>query len=212
MASEPSVRSAREIEVDALTRRQTRRAVRLLAEAFHDDPAWSAGSPRRSAHRRVANRTSFRALLAVARRYGAAVRSAGADGALEGVAVSFDPGRWPPPERSGVLELAWLLIAGPAPARRAFLDDATMRRAHVSHPHLYLWVIGVDPAAQRRGVGGALIEDVIGRAEAQGVPTYLETATEENVSIYRRFGFEPRGEIALPSGVVMWQLERPPGG
>ena len=84
-----------------------------------------------------------------------------------------------------------------------------MRGAHLAGPHLYLWVLGVDPEAQGRGIGRALLQDVIGRAEAQRVPVYLETATQANVAMYRRFGFQPFGELDLPSGVHMWQLERP---
>ena len=83
-----------------------------------------------------------------------------------------------------------------------------MRAAHVRGSHLYLWVLGVHPDAQGRGIGRVLMEDVIGRAEAQRIPVYLETATEENVDMYLGFGFQPLGEITLPSGVRMRQLER----
>ena len=116
------------------------------------------------------------------------------------------------PDRAGAFELSWVLISGPAPLRRSLRDEAAIRDARVAHPHLYLWVLGVEPAAQGRGVGRALIEDAIGRGEAQGVPTYLETSTEQNASMYHRFGFQRVGEIDLPSGVRMWQLERPVGG
>lgn len=198
------------IEVGHLERGDHRAAARMLADAFLDDPAWSAGSPRRRGHRRIANRSSFRGLLSASRRHGASIHVAGSPGAIEGVAVSFDPGRWPMPDHAGFSELGWLLISGPAPARRAYRDDAVMRRSHPTHPHLYLWLLGVGPSSRGRGVGRALIERVISRGEDQAVPVYLETATDENVAMYRRFGFEVRGEIELPSGVVMRQMERPP--
>ena len=204
------VNALAETEVGPLVRSQTRAAARMLAEAFLDDPAWSAGSPRRRGHRKLANRASFRALLALAHRCGATVQRAGAGAAVEGVAVSFDPGRWPPPNRVEAFDLLWLALAGPAPALRSYRDEALMRTAHPVGPHLYLWVLGVDPEVQGRGIGRALIKDVIGRAEARGVPVYLETATQENVAMYRRFGFHPFGELDLPSWVHMWQLERPP--
>ena len=208
LAAEPGV-TMPEIEVGPLVRSQARVAASLLADAFLDDPAWSAGRPRNRRHRRIANRASFRALLSVAHRYGGQVRRAGRGAAVEGVAVSFDPGEWPPPNRLEVFDLAWLLVVGPAPALRSYRDEAVMRAAHVERPHLYLWVLGVDPQVQWRGVGRALSEDVIRRAKAKRVPVYLETATEENGSMYERFGFQHLGEIDLPSGVRMWQLERP---
>lgn len=205
----PPARTPAGIEVGPLVRSQTGAAARMLAEAFLDDPAWSAGSPRRRGHRRLANRASFRALLAAAHRCGVAVQRAGTGAAVEGVAVSFDPGHWPPPGRVEAFDLLWLALAGPAPALRSYRDEAVMRGAHLAGPHLYLWVLGVDPEAQGRGIGRALLQDVIGRAEAQRVPVYLETATQANVAMYRRFGFQPFGELDLPSGVHMWQLERP---
>ena len=198
-----------QIELVDLDRRDAGEAARLLADAFLDDPAWSAGSPRRRGHRGIANRISFRALLHASRRSCGTVRGVRSGQSLHGVAVSFDPGLWPIPDHAGLLDLLWLFIAGPAPARRAYRDDETMRGVHMLDPHLYLWVVGVEPAAQGRGLGRALIEDAINRAQAHSVPVYLETATQQNLEMYLQLGFQLLGEVALPSGVRMRRLEHP---
>ena len=123
------VNALAETEVGPLVRSQTRAAARMLAEAFLDDPAWSAGSPRRRGHRKLANRASFRALLALAHRCGATVQRAGAGAAVEGVAVSFDPGRWPPARSAGASR-------PPGRARPRALSRQGIRRSqHPRTPH-----------------------------------------------------------------------------
>jgi ribosomal protein S18 acetylase RimI-like enzyme len=192
------------------------RAARVLGDAFLDDPVWSAIGPHWRPHRRIANRISFAGILAGSRRHGARIRVArGAGGEVVGASVAFEPGRWPLSQGSFIWELGWLAVAGPVPAWRGFQDDRAMRAAHVSHPHMYLWFLGVAPALHGWGVGRALLAELHADAEALGVPTFLETATPDNVGFYERDGYAVSGEIAMPSGPTMWRMERlspPPDG
>ena len=131
-------------------------------------------------------------------------------GAVVGASVAFAPGRWPLPERSVAWELGWLLVAGPLPAVRGIRDDRAMRAVHVTHPHMYLWFLGVDPARHGTGVGRALLAELHAESDSLGVPAYLETATPGNVGFYERDGYATTGSIAMPSGPEMWTMERPP--
>lgn len=128
---------------------------------------------------------------------------------MAGATIAFEPGRWPPPDSAALWELGWALVAGPLPVLRGLRDDRAMRASHVTHPHMYLWFVGVAPELQGRGVGRALLADLHGRADGLALPTYLETGTVENLHLYRALGYEVRGELALPSGSRMWRMERP---
>ena len=45
--------------------------------------------------------------------------------------------------------------------------------------------------------------------EIEGKPIYLETETEENVSLYKKFGFEILKKITLPElNLPMWEMIR----
>ena len=105
--------------------------------------------------------------------------------------------------------IGWLLVAGPLPAWRGMRDDRAMRNHHVEHPHMYLWFLGVDPAAQGTGVGKALLAELHGRADDRDVPTYLETGTMDNVPWYGSSGYQVIGEMTLPHGRPLWRMERP---
>jgi ribosomal protein S18 acetylase RimI-like enzyme len=78
-------------------------------------------------------------------------------------------------------------------------------------PVWYLPWIGVDPAAQRSGVGTALLRDVFARADAQGIPCMLETEKEANVPYYERHGFVVAefGTLSL-AGPRFWTMLRRP--
>lgn len=72
-----------------------------------------------------------------------------------------------------------------------------MGNHHPDEPHWYLPQIGVDPAAQGRGVGAALMKHALAHIDAQGLPAYLESSNPRNISLYERFGFEAIGEIRI---------------
>jgi GNAT superfamily N-acetyltransferase len=88
--------------------------------------------------------------------------------------------------------------------------DEKHRRA-MPGPHWYLWALGVEPAVQGQGIGGRLLRPVLARADAVGLPCYLETETERNVVFYRKHGFEVVTEERVPGhGVILWTMARSP--
>lgn len=56
-----------------------------------------------------------------------------------------------------------------------------------SYSHLYL--IGVLPEAQGKGLASLLMNPILAEKKANKIPVYLETANQKNVEIYKRKGF-----------------------
>jgi ribosomal protein S18 acetylase RimI-like enzyme len=85
-----------------------------------------------------------------------------------------------------------------------------LARNHPPKPHLYLNILGVEPAFQGRHCGVVILDHlyelVMARSDLAGV--YLETATESNVAYYTRNGYEVIGEFN-PLGVRMWRMFQP---
>ena len=78
-------------------------------------------------------------------------------------------------------------------------------------PVWFLEIVGVDPAAQGKGVGSALIHHGIERSQADGNPAFLETSEERNVAYYERFGFRVVEEDDAPlGGPHVWFMRRDP--
>lgn len=196
------------IEVGPIARAEVAAAARVLAASFLDDPIATAIGPRHRGHRRLVSPLSFAAIVAASRRHGGRVLAARRNGGLVGVSIDFRPGAWPLAAGAVVYELAWALLAGPLPIRRGIAFDRMVRAAHVAHPHVYLWFLGVDPVAQGRGIGRALLARVHEAADEHGVPTYLETGTIDNVAYYSTVGYATLGGLALPSGEQLWRLQR----
>ena len=83
------------------------------------------------------------------------------------------------------------------------------RHHHAPMPHFYLSAIGVEPDRQGEGIGTALMEPVLTRADSDGTPAYLETATGRNVLLYERVGFAVVEELTLPgTDVHGWLMRR----
>jgi len=80
-------------------------------------------------------------------------------------------------------------------------------------PHYYLFMLGVDPAAQRRGIGSQLLEPVLARCDEEQKVAYLETARAENVPYYARHGFQVAhvlDEVRFPKLWLMLRLPNAP--
>jgi GNAT superfamily N-acetyltransferase len=84
------------------------------------------------------------------------------------------------------------------------------RVKHVPGPHWYVPLLGVRPEVQGKGLSRGVLRPVFEAADRDRVPVYLETATESNVAIYKRFGFELRAHRELTGGLPNWEMVRPP--
>jgi ribosomal protein S18 acetylase RimI-like enzyme len=124
-----------------------------------------------------------------------------ADGGV-GAALWWPPGHGPDMESLGAA------LAGaqmPSAAPEVF---GQMAQAHPQEPHWYLPFVGVDPAAQGRGVGSKLMAAALALVDADGLPAYLENTNPRNRPLYERFGFEPIGLIQAgdsPPVDAMWR-------
>ncbi len=106
-----------------------------------------------------------------------------------------------------------ILCGVPGALQRGTAFSAIMNAVKPREPHFYLFTIGVVPEAQGKGLGGALLRSGLARADAAGMPTYLESSKWANVPIYQRYGFELRDEPDLPDGCPpMYPMWRPVGG
>ena len=135
---------------------------------------------------------------------------------VEGAAVWLSP-TTPPMSRETVIRAGMESMPeelGAEPYQRLMTMKSHfdgLRQRDVPEPHWYLWILGVDTPRQGQGVGGALLQPVLTRADAEGLPCYLETDKDINVPFYRKHGFEVVQEGDLPGGGMhFWTMKRPP--
>jgi GNAT superfamily N-acetyltransferase len=100
--------------------------------------------------------------------------------------------------------------AGPYTARLFELDEFFAAHAP-AEPHWHLQLLAVVPGEQGKGLGSALLDEMLHRLDRDGEAAYLESTTPRNRALYERHGFDCIGEIALPDGPVMSQMWRSPG-
>lgn len=82
------------------------------------------------------------------------------------------------------------------------------------NPESEVHTIGVDPQARRRGIGGALLADLLRVADRWGGPVFLEVRTDNDaaIALYRREGFDvvgTRKRYYQPSGADAFTMRRP---
>jgi GNAT superfamily N-acetyltransferase len=80
---------------------------------------------------------------------------------------------------------------------------------HPEGDHWYLRILGVDPAAQGRGIGAALLAASLAVVDESHLPAFLESTNPRNVGLYVRLGFEPLAEISVAGSPVMTPMLRP---
>jgi GNAT superfamily N-acetyltransferase len=95
--------------------------------------------------------------------------------------------------------------------RLAILGEA-MEAHHPHAPHWYLNVVSTLPSHQSQGLGAAVLRPVLERADAEGVPCYLESTNPRNRTLYYRHGFDDLDEIPLDGGPSMLAMWRDPLG
>ncbi|MGW6917364.1 GNAT family N-acetyltransferase [Kitasatospora sp. NPDC054939] len=177
---------------------------RILTRAFDDDPMVRWFLPRDTAPEDGVSRYFTTIFTRQYGRYGVCERT--------GLAAAF----WVPPEAQAkaVPDAETLRELEEITGDRApLLREAVAAAAEhgPQEPHWYLAVIGSDPDGRGRGHGSALLRSGLARADAAGLPVYLESSKQANLPVYEHFGFSVLGEVRLPGGgPTLWAMRREP--
>jgi GNAT superfamily N-acetyltransferase len=210
-------------EVVRLDPSQRDRAAEVLARAFWDDVMYEFVIPDPEARARVLPlMCSFG--LTHAMLHGEVYTTP----EVSGVACWLPPGKTDLTARRMLRTAVELLRMSGLAIPRAFLSlgRESWRRnqaltAHITQlherimkgPHWHLLLLGVDPDFQGRGIGAGLVRPVLARADAEGLPCYLETQTEGNVRFYEKLGFRVAHDGYVPGhSLRMWSMVREGGG
>lgn len=193
-----------------LTKSDLARGVEVLVNAFWDDPLNLYFIPE-SENRRKLFSEYLRARFKFAVRYGE-VYSTSSN--FEGIAAWFPPGMsdltYIRLLRVGFLKLIRVLgMKTITKMNRVGSHAAKTRKQHLPEPHWHLFPIAVDPKHQGKGYASALMKPMLDRIQSEGLPCFLETLTEENVSLYEHFGFEVIYKETIPEvELTNWGMVR----
>ncbi len=84
-----------------------------------------------------------------------------------------------------------------------------MHKRHAPFKHWFLLIIGVAPQLQGKGHASKLMQPMLDRIDAEGLPCYTETMDEKNVGLYEHLGFRVMEKLAIPdTGLTTWALLR----
>ena len=194
-----------------LAREDVAAAGALLGRAFQDNPVYRAifAHLDDAARARAVGRMKL-AFTDAAVRWQEA-EGIWVDGQLAGASLICAPGQYPHRlaaflrHARGTFGMGWRSIG------QLLRADAYIRSRHTHVPHYYLFVLGIDPARQRQGLGRALLRSLAARADGHRVSAYLETDRLTSVALYRSFGFEVNTEedVSAVPGMHVWTMTRP---
>ena len=184
-------------------------AANTLAEAFFDDPLMHIVAPNEK-KRTIVAPWFFAKSIAYGLRWG----EVSCNDDASAVAIWFPPGNTDITLgrmlRVGIGALPFRAgVNGFVRFMRALSAVEKFHKA-VKGPHWYLMAVGTSPTRQGTGLGSSLLKLGTSKADAAGIPCYLETATESNVAFYSKRGFEVTGEANL-FGFTLRGMVRPPG-
>jgi GNAT superfamily N-acetyltransferase len=189
-------------EIRVAARDETSRAVASVTAAFVTDPIARFAWPSVRDHLRLMPR----AVRVFAGRSFAS-RAAYVSEDVCGVALWLPPGVHPD---GRALEKLFRDTARPEHLDDLLATFEQMARSHPEEPHWYLPMIAVEPNAQGRGLGGALMRHAVARCDEEGLLAYLESSNPRNIPLYERHGFEVMGRIQVGSGPLVTPMLRHP--
>ncbi|MCB1704597.1 MAG: GNAT family N-acetyltransferase [Halioglobus sp.] len=180
----------------------TDQAIRVIAEAFADDPVinWTCNHP-------PSVQPFFEITLPVLIPH----RLTYLDPQGRGAASWLGPDQklnWPV-TLSNVVKI--MKLGGLKGVYRMLLSGAKTEKYHPKTPHYYLFAIGVTPGNKGRGLGTALIKPLLQRCDMEGIPAYLENSKAENLPFYEGHGFKVLQQIRFAaSAPPVWLMWREP--
>ena len=195
---------------------QVAEAAGLLAAALHDDPAYAFVFP--SGSKPGAREEFFCRHLSNHVPHQCAFVRAGTRGEVDATVTLRPPGGVP---LSRFTKLRAFVPFGFAHGfdvlrRLSQIQDAyeAFERRASSGPYWHVHMMGVRPELQGKGIGGALLDDVLATTRGSREPIVLTTHKEINVRFYQRAGFDVAFEELLPLPASqpyrIWCMRREP--
>jgi GNAT superfamily N-acetyltransferase len=188
------------------TERDTDAVVGTIVAAFRDDPAWAwmFPDPRKRADQHA---TIFGLYVESALPNGGVWMS---DDRASAVAVFTPPGERELSEEAEA-RLEPFVVEALGDHAPAVLE--TFSRFEAAIPEgpsfYYLSFLGTRPDSRGRGIGMALLGELVAKADDDGRPTYLESTNPANNPRYERHGFQGRSSFTTPDEVhtvtTMWR-------
>ena len=90
-----------------------------------------------------------------------------------------------------------------------FSED--LHKKLIPYPHWYLSTIGIDPKHQGKGIGRRMLSFMINQVAKDHKTIFLETNSEKNVKLYKRFGFQILHKVLTPrTNIYHWSMIRCP--
>jgi ribosomal protein S18 acetylase RimI-like enzyme len=194
--------------VELLRSDQKHAAALTLAEAFANDPLLEILAPDPARRARLGP-PMMSVLLAYGNRFGRVWANEDASAVSIWIHPEGGPMTMPRMLRAGMWRAPFILgLAGMGRMSKAMSATESFHK-QVEGPHWYLMSVGTRRASQGQGLGSTLVEMGTSRADAAGVPCYLETGTDANIAFYRKRGFEVAGQVDC-YGYTLTGMIRPP--
>lgn len=200
------------MEIVKLNRRDVKKAAEVLSSAFFHYPSFSFYFP--DSERRSRYLSWYLGnVLSCALHYGEAYTTPD----VAGVVFTLPPGHtkvslWEYIQNGFLMAPIFLGLRN---YRRSMECEAFIEHAHKAmmgnRPHYYLWGLAVEPSRAAQGIGSALMQPVLSKADSGKLPIYLETHNEKNVRYYQRHGFELIKSAKISKyGLQVWCMVREP--
>jgi ribosomal protein S18 acetylase RimI-like enzyme len=192
---------------------QVKLAAKVLSSAFSNDPFVAYFLPSEKPAQLKSLRYFSAAMIRYSEVYESIYTTAGKP---KGVAI------WLPPVESGFQfsQISRLLMSGllgiPFQIRwERFMTGIGLffqglGEQQMREPHWYLAMLGVDAGYQGQGIGSALLQPILQRADQEEMPCYLETSTAAAVRFYQRHGFAVEEYQEIVPGLPYWKMKRAP--
>jgi GNAT superfamily N-acetyltransferase len=110
--------------------------------------------------------------------------------------------------------LAFLMQIGIKPVMRILKSESIVHKNFIRFSRFcHLYMIGVLPEAQGKGVASALMNPTIQRMKERSIPLFLETANPRNVEIYKKKGFNIFQTLTIGEhSLFLMSIETPEAG
>ncbi|NUT31814.1 MAG: GNAT family N-acetyltransferase [Hamadaea sp.] len=201
-----------DVDVRAIIPAEATAAAAPLARSHLDDPGMRAFFPEPRIRRKALDQV-FGLTVRDAAPFGH-VYAAVEDGRFLGTAAWLPPGAFPPSglrrSLASAPPLLRIMRLSPRTVRAFVAFSMAAAKQAKGHRVWFLAGLGVDPRAQRGGVGGRLMAPVLDLADTRDEACWLNTQNEANLAYYQRFGFEVlTGPWRAGAGPQSWTMVRP---